>query len=106
MISYFLVITNIKALNKVKEEFDKIGLNKLIENNITKENLISKYMKELNIPGEEILNQDIWKHIQNCKEFVEDPDMNEIIFTDNKQIKLLYHLYFKKFIYSLIYFVL
>ena len=80
VISYFLVISNIKALNKVKDEFDKIGLNKLIENNITKENLISIYMKEVNIPGEEILNQDIWKHIQNCKEFVEDPDMNESIF--------------------------
>ena len=79
VISYFLVISYIKALNKVKDEFNKIGLNKLIENNISKQNLISKYIKEVNTAGENILNKDIWKDIQECDEFVEDKDMNEKI---------------------------
>jgi vacuolar-type H+-ATPase subunit I/STV1 len=78
VISYCLVSSIIKALIKIKNEFDKLALDKIIENNIIKEELISKFMKEVNIPGENILNQDIWKQIQRCKNFIKDKEMNEM----------------------------
>lgn len=85
IISYFLVISFIKALNGIKDEYENIVLNKLIENNIIKENLIYKFMKEVNIPEGDILNQDIWKHIQNCNTFIEDEDMNNNIINYVKE---------------------
>ena len=78
VISYYLVSSIIKALIKIKNEFDKLPLDKVIENNIIKEELISKFMKEVNIPGENILNQDIWKQIQRCKNFIKDEKMDEM----------------------------
>lgn len=88
VISYFLVISNIKALNKIKDEFNKIALNKLIENNIIKEKMVSEFMKEVDIPGEDVLNLDVWNHIKSCKVFIEDKEMNERIihYVETKSI--------------------
>ena len=81
IISYFLIISIIKALNMIKDEYEKKVLNKLIENNIIKENLIYEFMKDVNIPKNEgdILNQDFWEHIKNCNRFIEDEAMNNNI---------------------------
>ena len=81
IISYFLIISIIKALNMIKDEYEKKVLNKIIENNIIKENLIYQFMKEVNIAKNEgdILNQDFWEQIKNCKTFIEDEAMNNNI---------------------------
>ena len=81
IISFFLVISIIKALNRIKDEYENKVLNKLIENNVIKENLIDKFMKEINIPEGDILNQDFWTNIQTCNKFIDDDEVmnNNII---------------------------
>ena len=84
--SYFYVISNIKALNKIKNNFEQINLEEVTKINIIKENLISKYVKDT-IKLDEDITPDVWNKVKNCKKFVDDEAMNKLIvnYVNGKQ---------------------
>ena len=76
--SFFYAISNIKALNKIKNMFEKINMKEIAKINIIKENMISKYIKGTDILDENIL-PDVWSDVKICKNFVDDKIMNNLI---------------------------
>ena len=79
VLSYFFIISNIKTLNRIKNDFEKIGLNEIEKNNIIKKNLIQKYMENINDFDESMLISNIWNKLKKNDNFVEDEEMNKLI---------------------------
>ena len=77
--SYFYIISNIKILNRIKNDFEKIGLNEITINNIIKQNLIKKFMENINDFDESMPISNIWNQLKKNDNFVEDEKMNKLI---------------------------
>ena len=76
--SFFYAVSNIKALNEIKDIFEKINLKEIKKINIIKENIIAKYMKNTDELDENALS-DIWNKVRSCNKFIDDKIMNEHI---------------------------
>ena len=79
--SYFFIISNIKTLDRIKNDFEKIGLNEIAINNIIKKNLIKKFMENINDFDESMPISNIWNQLKKNDNFVEDEKMNKLIIS-------------------------
>ena len=73
--SFFYAISNIKALNEIKDNFERLKLKEISKINITKENIIAKYMKNTDELDENILSGK-WNKVRSCNKFIDDELIN------------------------------
>ena len=86
ILSYFFISQKIKELKKNKNEFEKINLDEITQNNILKKNTINEFTQNINDLNMDSLIPNIWDIIKDCKKFTDDEEMNKLMieYVENK----------------------